>query len=80
MKKTCITCGKKKDISAFYFMGVSTKTGTAYYKSSCLECVRAISRQWYYDNKERRRAYDETHRKEHRAYNKKYREGLFQPK
>ena len=48
-EKNCSKCNKKKNISDFY-------KSSSYYHSECKECNRKYYRDWYKDNKEKKRS------------------------
>lgn len=51
MKKTCIKCGKEKDITEFY-KNFSNKDC---YSNICKECQLKANKEWIKNNKERKR-------------------------
>jgi len=51
MKKTCIRCGKEKDITEFY----NNFGHKDCYSSICKECQLKANKEWVEKNKERKR-------------------------
>lgn len=59
--KKCAMCGEPKPLSEFHN---SKRHGG--YSPRCVPCGIAYAKQWYRDNKDRKRAYDVKRRKERR--------------
>ena len=51
MKKTCIKCGKEKDINEFY----KNFANKDCYSNICKKCSSKIQKEWIANNKERKR-------------------------
>ena len=51
MKKKCIKCGEKKDITEFY----KNFANRDCYSNVCKECQKKIQKEWIAKNKERKR-------------------------
>ena len=67
--KTCTTCHKEKDETAFYTRKNlnKTKRKVVYRKSMCIECTKKAIYKWKAENPERFKAYQKSYQERIKA-------------
>jgi hypothetical protein len=69
-EKVCNLCDRTLPVSQFYTQ--KTSVGTVVYRSRCKECYRAVTRDYYWDNREELLKRQRKQYKKRRPYLKNY--------